>query len=103
MFTADATEIASNPAFQVGRRDSKRGGLARGRISPELTGWDLEAPAPRVAKVSAILSFFLWAGVISAGGCSLVSKSTRAKFGSNTGSINSFQRSAPSQRPPLLR
>jgi hypothetical protein len=36
MFTADATEIASNPAFQVGRRDSKRGGLSRGRISPEL-------------------------------------------------------------------
>ena len=71
MFTAHATEMASNPAFQV-----KLGLLVAAIVNAvafhagvfhSVAAWDLEAPAPRAAKVSAILSLCLWAGVIACG------------------------------------
>jgi hypothetical protein len=71
MFTAHATEMASNPAFQV-----KLGLLLAAAVNAaafhvgvfhSVAAWDLEASAPCVAKVSAMLSLCLWAGVITCG------------------------------------
>jgi hypothetical protein len=71
MFTAHATEMASNPAFQL-----KLGLLVAAAINAAVfhagvfhgvAAWDLETPAPRTAKISSIVSLCLWAGVITCG------------------------------------
>jgi hypothetical protein len=71
MFTAHATEMASNPAFQI-----KLGLLAAAALNAaafhagvfhSVAAWDADASAPCAAKVSAILSLCLWGGVITCG------------------------------------
>ena len=71
MFTAHATEFATNPAFQL-----KLALLAAAAVNATafhlgtyrtVTAWDHGAPAPSAAKVSAILSLLLWSGVITCG------------------------------------
>ena len=71
MFTAHATEFATNPAFQL-----KLALLAAAsanaiafhlRTFRTVASWDRGAPAPPAAKVAAILSLLLWSGVIICG------------------------------------
>lgn len=71
MFAAHATEMASNPAFQL-----KLGLLIAAGVNAAafhagvfhgVASWDLETPAPLAAKASAVLSLCLWAGVIACG------------------------------------
>jgi len=71
MFSAHATEFATNPAFQL-----KLALLAAAAVNatafhlrtfPTVAAWDHGAPAPAAAKVSAILSLLLWSGVITCG------------------------------------
>jgi hypothetical protein len=71
MFTAHATEMATNPAFQTKLGLLVAAGLNaaafhRG-VFHSVAAWDVEAAAPRAAKVSATLSLCLWAGVITCG------------------------------------
>jgi hypothetical protein len=71
MFTAHATEMASNPAFQLKMVLLVTAGVNAAAfhagVFRSVAGWDLEAPAPAAAKASAILSLCLWAGVITCG------------------------------------
>ena len=71
MFSAHATEMASNPAFQL-----KLGLLVIAAVNAAafhagtfrtVAAWDLSVPAPHAAKFSAILSLLIWAGVITCG------------------------------------
>ena len=71
MFSAHATEMASNPAFQL-----KLVLLAAAALNAAafhlgtfrtVMAWDREAPAPSAAKISALLSLLLWSGVITCG------------------------------------
>lgn len=71
MFTAHATEFATNPAFQL-----KLALLAAAsanaiafhlRTFRTVAAWDRGTPAPPAAKVAAILSLLLWSGVIICG------------------------------------
>ena len=71
MFTAHATEFATNPAFQL-----KLTLLAAAAVNATVfhlrtfrtvSAWDRVAPAPGAAKVAAILSLLLWSGVITCG------------------------------------
>ena len=71
MFTAHATEFATNPAFQL--KLTLLAAAAANAIAFHLrtfrtvTAWDRGAPAPPAAKVAAILSLLLWSGVIVCG------------------------------------
>jgi hypothetical protein len=71
MFTAHATEMASNPAFQLKMVLLITAGVNAGAfhagVFRTVAAWDLEASAPLGAKASAILSLCLWAGVITCG------------------------------------
>ena len=71
MFSAHATEMASNPAFQL-----KLGLLVAAAVNAAafhagtfrtVAAWGLRVPAPHAAKFSAILSLLIWAGVITCG------------------------------------
>jgi hypothetical protein len=71
MFTAHATEMASNPAFQLKMVLLLTAGLNAAAfhagVFRTVAAWDLAASAPPAAKASAILSLCLWAGVITCG------------------------------------
>jgi hypothetical protein len=71
MFSAHATEFATNPAFQL-----KLALLAAAAVNATafhlgtyrtVAAWDRAAPAPPAAKVAAFLSLLLWSGVIICG------------------------------------
>jgi hypothetical protein len=71
MFMAHATEMASNPAFQLKLSllvaAAVNAAAFHAGVFHGVAAWDLKTPAPRAAKVSAILSLCLWAGVITCG------------------------------------
>jgi hypothetical protein len=71
MFTAHATEMASNPAFQIKMVLLCAAGINAAAfhagVFHGVAAWDSGAPAPRSAKASAILSLCFWAGVITCG------------------------------------
>jgi len=71
MFTAHATEMASNPAFQIKLgllvAAATNAAAFHAGVFHSVAAWDLNAPAPAAAKASAILSLCLWAGVITCG------------------------------------
>lgn len=71
MFTAHATEMASNPAFQIKLSLLIAAGLNAAAfhagVFRTVAAWDLEVAAPPAAKLSAILSLCLWSGVITCG------------------------------------
>jgi len=71
MLSAHATEFANNPAFRLKLILLACAGLNalvfhRG-VYRSVALWDQPGPAPGVARVSAIVSLALWAGVISCG------------------------------------
>jgi hypothetical protein len=71
MFSAHATEMASNPAFQLKLGLLLAGGLNAAAFHAgtfrTVAAWDLRTPAPRAAKFSAILSLLIWPSVITCG------------------------------------
>jgi hypothetical protein len=71
MFTAHATEMATNPAFQLKLVLLVTAGVNAAAFHAGVFrtagAWDVEVPTPPAAKVSAMLSLFLWAGVITCG------------------------------------
>ena len=71
MFSAHATEWYANPAFWVKLSLIVLAGLnawAFHRFTfPSVAIWDRGAPAPAAARVSAIASLALWAGVVTCG------------------------------------
>ena len=71
MFIAHATEMASNPAFQVKLLLLAAAGLNalvfHKRLFPTLGACDRGIPIPRSAKIHAVVSLSLWAGVITCG------------------------------------
>lgn len=71
MFTAHATEMASNPAFQLKMAlliaAGANAAAFHAGVFRTVAAWDVEAPAPRAAKVSAMLSLCFWTGVIACG------------------------------------
>ncbi len=71
MFTAHATEMANNPAFQTKLALLAAAGINAAAFHAgtfqTVAAWDLETSAPRAAQVSAVLSLLLWAGVITCG------------------------------------
>ena len=71
MFTAHATDFASNPAFRVKLILLATAGLNalifhRG-VYRSVAGWESHAAVPASARVAAVVSLLLWVGVISAG------------------------------------
>jgi hypothetical protein len=71
MFTAHATEMAVNPAFQLKMALLIAAGVNATAfhlgIFRTVATWDLGVSTPRAAKVSAILSVCFWTGVIACG------------------------------------
>jgi hypothetical protein len=71
MFIAHATEMANNPAFQLKLLLLAGAGLNalvfHKRLFPTLAACDRGMPVPRSAKIQAVLSLSLWAGVITCG------------------------------------
>jgi hypothetical protein len=71
MFTAHATEMAENPAFRLKLVLIAAAGLnAVGfHLGPfkRVAGWNQHTAVPAGAKVAAVLSLVLWAGVIACG------------------------------------
>jgi hypothetical protein len=71
MFTAHATEMASNPAFRLKLAFLIAAALNATAfhlgIFRTVAGWNLYTAAPPAAKFSAIVSLLLWAGVITCG------------------------------------
>ena len=71
MFIAHATEMANNPAFQLKLFLLGGAGLNalvfHRRLSSTLGACDRGMPVPRSAKIHAVLSLSLWAGVITCG------------------------------------
>jgi hypothetical protein len=71
MFIAHATEMANNPAFQLKLLLLAAAGLNalvfHKRLFPTLAACDQGMPVPRSAKIHAVLSLSLWAGVITCG------------------------------------
>jgi hypothetical protein len=71
MFAAHATEMAANPAFQL-----KLGLIALAGVNAavfhrgifrKVAGWESQPASPKAAKLAAIFSLCLWAGVITCG------------------------------------
>jgi len=71
MFTAHATEMASNPAFQLKLVLLAAAALNAAafhlRTFRTVAAWDHGVSAPSGARVAAILSLLLWSGVITCG------------------------------------
>jgi hypothetical protein len=71
MFAAHATEMATNPAFQLKLGLIAAAGINAGvfhaGVFRTVTAWDLEVAPPRAAKLSAVLSLGFWTGVVSCG------------------------------------
>ena len=71
MFSAHATDFLGNRAFQLKMALLLAAGMnaAFFRMGPYQTvkAWDVDAPAPLLAKVSVALSIVLWLAVISCG------------------------------------
>lgn len=71
MFAAHATEFAGNPAFRLKLVLLLAAGLNalafhRG-VFRRVAGWNVAVRAPAVARLAAVLSLALWAGVICCG------------------------------------
>ena len=71
MFAAHATEFAANPAFQL-----KLGLITAACLNAavfhrwpfrSVSAWNVERQTPRAARLAAVGSLLLWAGVISCG------------------------------------
>jgi hypothetical protein len=71
MFSAHADDLLSNRAFELKMGLLLAAGMngAYFHTGPYMTvkGWDTNAPAPWVARLSAALSLALWIGVIACG------------------------------------
>ena len=71
MFIAHATEMASNPAFQLKLLLLSAAGLNalvfHTKIFRTVAAWDSGVAVPPAAKIHALLSLLLWAGVITCG------------------------------------
>ena len=71
MFIAHATEMANNPAFQLKLLLLAAAGLNalvfHTRIFRTVAAWDSGVPVPQAAKIHALFSLILWAGVITCG------------------------------------
>jgi hypothetical protein len=71
MFAAHATDFATNPAFRAKLVLLAAAGVNvfivhRGALR-STDDWDQHRPAPLAAKVAAVVSLAIWAGVISCG------------------------------------
>ncbi len=71
LFSAHATEMAANPAFRLKIAFLAMAGLNaalfhRGPFK-SVQAWDHDAPAPTSAKLAALVSLVLWAGVLTCG------------------------------------
>jgi hypothetical protein len=71
MFMAHATEMADNPAFRVKLLLLAAAGINatvfHTRTLGTVSRWDAGVAAPAAAKIAAVLSLGLWAGVIACG------------------------------------
>ena len=71
LFSAHPGELARNPAFQLKLVLIAAAGLnaLAFHVFPyrSVAGWERELPAPRAARLHALLSILLWVGVISCG------------------------------------
>jgi len=71
LFSAHPGELAGNPAFQLKLVLIAAAGLnaLAFHVFPyrSVAGWERELPAPRAARLHALLSILLWVGVISCG------------------------------------
>lgn len=71
MFAAHATEFVGNPAFRLKLLLLAGAGLNawlfHRKSFRSVAAWDHERPAPPGARVAAVVSLLLWAGVIAAG------------------------------------
>jgi hypothetical protein len=71
MFIAHATEMANNPAFQLKLLLLAAAGfnalVFHKNLFPALDTFDRGMPVPRSAKIHAVFSLSLWAGVITCG------------------------------------
>src|SRR5262245_16735379 len=71
MFSAHAVDFAANPAFRVKLLLLLAAGLNallfHAGVFRSVHAWDQHVSTPRAAKLSALLSLAIWAGVISCG------------------------------------
>jgi hypothetical protein len=71
MFTAHATEMATNPAFRLKLVLLAAAGLNallfHRRAFRTVAGWNVGASAPRTARRAAMFSLLLWTGVVTCG------------------------------------
>ena len=71
MFTAHATEMATNPAFRLKLVLLAAAGLNallfHRRVFRGVAGWNVGASAPRAARRAAVSSLLLWTGVVTCG------------------------------------
>ena len=71
MFAAHATEFADNPAFRIKlvllAAAGANAGLFHRRSFVAVADWDRDRRAPLGARLAAVASLLLWAGVLSAG------------------------------------
>lgn len=71
MFAAHATEMASNPAFQLKLTlliaAAINAAAFHAGVFRTVAAWDVETSAPVAAQASGILSLSLWVGVITCG------------------------------------
>src|SRR5882762_8006170 len=61
MFTAHATEMASNPVFRI------KLVLIAAAVLNAAAGWDVAAATPAWARTAAVLSLLCWSGAIACG------------------------------------
>ena len=71
MFVAHATEMATNPAFQI-KLTLVVAAVSNATIFHRwpfrsVARWNVDAPAPPAARLAAVLSLTLWIGVIACG------------------------------------
>jgi len=71
MFSAHAGDFLTNTAFQLKMALLVTAGLnaAFFHTGPyqSVKAWDIDAPAPMIAKLSVIVSLFIWLAIISCG------------------------------------
>lgn len=71
MFSAHATEFATNPAFllKLGLLGAAAANVAFFHLGPyrSVAGWNVEVAAPGAARAAAALSIAIWIGVIACG------------------------------------